>query len=357
MLMNREELDKLPGNMLTFDASYENKNSSSMSWLGERVLQLETGCKVMLVWNKSDDFKNRSTGIFKGTHGDTLLVIFKGVGVVEIKREMWVKRNRNGQKVGSITQCPIMLAYEVTCQKSQGLTLASAIVHCSREYVSGLIYFAISRVRSPVHIRLTNFNRSQLMKPHRRALEMCSSHHFTDPVDDLTCCRHKCLGSKTPPSVKEHFESTEGDVEAFLFPQEWLDQQLQSSFHVAEPVPMEMLEMYDCLLQDESILATPHGESLNPSNAFFKEKNRAIEDLTPNNKLLSFIKLVWFHAFLMVENFIVESPEDEIVIKISRKGFTDVTSSLYEFLTSEVFSGYVCALFGTTKCTPTQRAV
>jgi len=76
-----------------------------------------------------------------------------------------------------------------------------------------------------------------------------------------------------------------------------------------------------------------------------------------NNKLLSFIRLVWFHAFLMVENFIVESPEDEIVVKISRQGFTDVTSSLHEFLSSEIFSGYVCALFDTSKCTPAQRAV
>ena len=196
---------------------------------------------------------------------------------------------------------------------------------------------------------------------------MCSSHHFTEPVDDLTCCRHKCLGSETPPSVKERFDSTEGDVKAFLFPQEWLDQQSQSSFDVAEPVPMEMSEMYDRLLRHESILATPPEEALtkcrkfllqkrksNPSNAFFEQKNRAIEYLTPINQLLSFIKLVWFHAFLMVENFIVERPEDEIVVK---KGFTDVTSSLYGFLASEVFSGYVCALFSTTKCTPAQRAV
>ena len=103
---------------------------------------------------------------------------------------------------------------------------------------------------------------------------MCSSHHFTGPVDDLTCSRHKFLGSETPPSVKEHFESIEGDVEAFLFPQEWLDQQLQSSFDVAEPVPMEMSEMYNRLLRHEFILATPHEESLTKCREFLLQKKK-----------------------------------------------------------------------------------
>lgn len=50
----------------------------------------------MFVWNKLDDLKNGSIGIFKGICGDIFFVIFEGVGVVEIKREMWVKRNCNG---------------------------------------------------------------------------------------------------------------------------------------------------------------------------------------------------------------------------------------------------------------------
>ena len=152
MLMNRQELEKIHGSMMTFEVIFKSKNSSRVSWPGERVLQLKPGCKVMLVWNKSDDLKNGSTGTFTGTRGDDLLVYVEGVGVVELKKETWIKRNRNGQKVGSVTQYPIVLAYTVTCHKSQGLTLPSSIVHCSQEYLSGLIYIAVSRVRSPEHL-------------------------------------------------------------------------------------------------------------------------------------------------------------------------------------------------------------
>lgn len=38
MLMNKEEFDKFLGIMVIFDVFYENKNLSSMSWLGERSL-------------------------------------------------------------------------------------------------------------------------------------------------------------------------------------------------------------------------------------------------------------------------------------------------------------------------------
>lgn len=81
-LMNRKELDKLPGELLVFNASFENNNSTSMSWPGVEVLQLKRGCKVMLVWNLSDSLKNGSVGVFTGVRGDDLLVLFEDVGVV-----------------------------------------------------------------------------------------------------------------------------------------------------------------------------------------------------------------------------------------------------------------------------------
>ena len=67
--------------------------------------------------NKTNDLKNGSLRIFTGKRGDALLVAFGGVGIVEIRRETWIKRNKNGQKIGSVNQFPIVLAYAVTCCK------------------------------------------------------------------------------------------------------------------------------------------------------------------------------------------------------------------------------------------------
>ncbi len=118
--------------------------------------------KVMLVWNKSDDLRNGSIGTFVGIRGASLLISFADVGVVEISKETWIKRDRNRVKVGSVTQFPI-IAFAITCHKSQGLTLHAVVLHCSHEYVPGLIYVAMSRVKFPDNIQILNFYANQLL--------------------------------------------------------------------------------------------------------------------------------------------------------------------------------------------------
>lgn len=82
----------------------------------------------MLVWNKSDDLKNGSMGTFKKVVDDKLLIEFEKVGTVLIERATWNQRNRQGEIIESVTQLPVILAYAVTCDKSQGLELPAVVL-------------------------------------------------------------------------------------------------------------------------------------------------------------------------------------------------------------------------------------
>ncbi|XP_067030190.1 ATP-dependent DNA helicase PIF1-like [Acropora muricata] len=191
LLHNRSTLASLPGEMCSFEAICD--SDGWMNWPGQNMLQLKEGCHVMLIWNKLDMLKNGSMGIFKGVEKETLGVDFDNVGVVLISRETWFRRNRQGDIVGMVTQYPLVLAYGVTCHKSQGLTLSSETVHCTGEFVPGLIHVAVSHVKKPDDLQVVNCDRKQLLKPPKQVIEICSSGHVCEPVADLLCCRYKEL--------------------------------------------------------------------------------------------------------------------------------------------------------------------
>ena len=353
-LSNRRELDALPGDLVTFQALFENDGSESMCW---------PGTPVMLVWDLNDDLKNGSLGIFTGVKGDVLLVAFQEVGIVEIQRETWIRRNRNGQKIGGVTQFPIVLAYAVACHKSQGLTLASAVVHCSREYVPGLIYVAVLRVKSPDTIQILNFSPRQLLRPHQRAVDMCTTHHICEPLADLSCCCKRSFEDNNLISVKECFDACEEDEEPFTFPSGLLDGPVRQCFEDEEvAAPLELLDVYDRMMRYQSSLASPpegfliksrdhllamKASPTSPASTFLEEKYRTIDFLLTNTcwlKVQCLVELIWFHSFLIIENHVVENP-DEIVVNIGRQGFTEATSRLHEFLTSTEFFRYVSIVF------------
>ena len=79
-------------------------------------------------------------------------------------------------------------AYAITLHKSQGLTLDSVVVHCSTQFVPGLIYVSSSRVRSASHIHMVNFKPSQLLKQPQEVIGICST-ALGNPVADLSCYR------------------------------------------------------------------------------------------------------------------------------------------------------------------------
>jgi len=98
----------------------------------------------MLLWNRSEMLKNGTAGVFVGVDGENLIVDFT------ISCERF---SRSGAVVGTITQFPITLMYGITSDKSQGLTLPAAVIHCSKEFVPGLMYVALTRVELQVMSR------------------------------------------------------------------------------------------------------------------------------------------------------------------------------------------------------------
>ena len=165
ILYNRSVIDSLPGETIRLTATFEG-NTKNMKWPGRETLLLKHDCKVMLVWNKSATLKNGSVGTFKGMTNDGMAKVkFEAEGTVLIDKELWINNNFEGQRIGTICQYPLVLAYAMTSHKSQALTMPAVVVHCSSEFVPGLTYVAASRVRSSDHLQMLNFQPRQLLRP------------------------------------------------------------------------------------------------------------------------------------------------------------------------------------------------
>ena len=153
-----------------------------------------------------------------------------------------------------------------------------------------------------------------------------------------------------------------------------LDGPVQACFENDEvATPLELLEVFDSLTRHESTLAIPPEEfltscrdyllSLKPSvvvSTFQEEQINAIDFLLTDDcwmtKVPPFVKIIWFHAFQMIENHIIEN-HDDIVVNIGRQDFSEATYMLNQFFNGDDFSLYVCVVFGTNQGTLPQRAI
>ena len=196
----------MPGVFVKLEANDEG-DTKGIQCPVEKVVFLKPGCKVMLLWNVSEKLRNGSSGTFVEQKGSDVIVCFPDIGKISLKRERWCKHALSGLVVGSRLQFP----YAITCHKLQGLTLPTVVVHCSREFVPGLIYVSFSRVAFSENLQVVGFLREQLIVPGEEFLKVCEGH--CDPIsgDGFGCCRNRLLSEEEMVVVEPECDAGEGN--------------------------------------------------------------------------------------------------------------------------------------------------
>ena len=106
--------------------------------------------------------------------------------------------------------------YAITCHKSQGPTLPAVVLHSSKEFVPGLMYVSLTRVKSCSNLQIIGFNPNQLLQPIPECVNVCAAH--SDPLDgEIGCCRNKVLDDEysriTDGCAKQHPISLQSKLE------------------------------------------------------------------------------------------------------------------------------------------------
>ncbi|EDO36997.1 predicted protein [Nematostella vectensis] len=322
-LYNLKRIRKLPGQILRFEAS-DQGNTDNISCAAEKMLLLKPGCKVMLIYNKSDELRNGSSGVFVGVESESVLVEFKDIGITKPKRETWHKKSMIGEVVATRTQFPFIPM---------------------KEFVPGLIYVALTCVKKSAHLQVIGFKSSQFIPPSQDCISVCNVNDKL--VQDHSCCRNVIL-TDDDIAVKESIRDEvmeDKTEEAMGEVTQVMDNILKSYFERGEPSELliDLPTVYAVLADETShdFVRTPQAgfnirELLKGQRSevvlsdFGREKNKLIDEMLAGGKDLDTMgKVMWCRSCQII---IEDSIDDVAEIHVSIRQWTLDTQSLFMLL-------------------------
>lgn len=178
--INHQMLEALKTKSHTFEAHIETaitdkrRISQVISYMPpDKSLTLKINARVMFIAN--DKEKLYYNGL-QGTITDFLVnddktiigckVLADNGANINVKPLAFEKRKLKNDAMGNVIyetelkmeQLPLRVCYAMTIHKSQGASIKQLEIDCSRIFVAGQFYVAISRAIDPAQIRLKNFN-------------------------------------------------------------------------------------------------------------------------------------------------------------------------------------------------------
>lgn len=146
---NQKRLAQLPGNALKYTAHDSGEVHLLKGIIAPDVLILKVGAQVVYLKNDSG-LVNGSRGVVTGfikpegkpwpivNFGKRCIIVKSVDFTVEVNRVILANRR----------QLPLMLAWALTIHKCQGMTLTKAEIHLTKSWENGMVYVALSRVKS-----------------------------------------------------------------------------------------------------------------------------------------------------------------------------------------------------------------
>ncbi|MCE8162947.1 MAG: AAA family ATPase [Candidatus Moeniiplasma glomeromycotorum] len=176
--INEQELNKLPTTSHFFLAEDKEIIAGKLKELTKSCLtlsrlELKVGAQVMLIKNWHEEkLVNGSQGVvtrFVNFQGKKILPVVKFTNGKElvIEEETWHKIEGYNFKNRPIIsawrkQIPLILAWAVTINKSQGQSLKRLKIDLNKCFMAGQVYTALSRATDPNYLQIVNFSYARL---------------------------------------------------------------------------------------------------------------------------------------------------------------------------------------------------